>query len=178
MLSKKRISEMNLRSPSDLAERLGVNTHLPQQDIMTRFHEGENPVEVKKRAGTSTLHAAALSAFWRLLEIPGSMCVVIAAEDLHANLWIDYMQAITMSVDPGIANLCRWPRWNVLKVGSQAGYEMRLLRYRPEITETVLQTPVTWVILGASCAEPRFCAAREAVESTIGHDGHRHIIVW
>jgi hypothetical protein len=168
----------SLRSPADLCERLGMRPTTYQLDMLDRFYHSEQPLQQTDVPAQHTVNAAAMCALWRTLLIPGSTTIVIASSRELESRFMGFLHEVTTKIDPALASTCRWDSNKVLKLGSEAGYELRFVKNDPRQLARVRADVVTWVILGARSSEPRFNEAREQVESTLDFDGHRHIIIW
>lgn len=167
----------SLRSPADLADRLGLTPTPNQLDILDRFAAGEEPMELTNERAEHTVRAVALCALWRLLLVPGSSCTVISSDEGLAAEFMGFLHNITTKIDPTLTSICKWPRWSHLEVGSVAGYELRLVSNVPGW----LGTPdgvATFVILGAASNDPDFTATREVVEGHVPAEDVRLISIW
>ena len=181
MLTNSLIEEMmmaSLRSPEDLSERLGLRPTMYQRDLMDRFYNDEDPLQMKEIPAERTCNAAALCALWRLLLIPGSKCIVIAANRELESRFMGFLYQITTEIDPALTSTCNWSNGKVMQVGDAAGYELRFVPNRVQALAGIHADVVTWVVLGARSSETKFNDARQVVESNRGFEGHRHIIVW
>lgn len=181
MLSSKMIREMmemSLRSPMDLADRLGQKMSPYQYALMESFMLHHEALEVTESPALHTIDAVGVCMLWRLLSIPGSKGIVIASSERLESVWTDYMMAITKAYDPAVAAMCRWTRSNTMKLGDQAGGELRLMRNIPGYISKASDDVTTWVVLGAGCTDVAFAETRTVVDSYRGYEGHKHLIVW
>ena len=168
----------SLRSPEDLAHRLGLRPTASQAELMHRFYEDEDPLQVTEVPSAQTTNAVALCALWRLLRVEGSKCIVIAANRDLEKRFMEFMRAVTTTIDPALTSVCKWVGSKTLKLGDQAGHELRMVSNRPEWLQGLHAEAVTFVILGARSSEPKFCATMEVVDSYRGQEGARHIVMW
>lgn len=181
MLTNSLIEELmmaSLRSPEDLCLRLGLNPTLYQQEIMSRFYNDEDPLQMREIPAERTCNAAALCALWRLMLIPGSKCIVIAANRELESRFMGFMYQITTAIDPALSSTCTWTGAKVMRVSDTDGYELRFVSNRSRYLQGIHADAVTWVILGARSSETHFCDTMKVIDSYRGKEGHRHIIVW
>lgn len=181
MLTNSLIEEMmmaSLRSPEELCHRLGLRPTLAQRELMSRFYEDEDPLQVTEVPSEQTTNAVALCALWRLLLVPGSRCIVIAANRDLEGRFLKFMQSITTTIDPALTSVCKWSSSKVLKIGDTAGYEMRFVSNRPEWLQGLPSEATTFVVLGARSSEPRFNDTMQVIDSYRGQEGARHIVMW
>jgi hypothetical protein len=168
----------SLRSPQDLCERLGLRPTTYQQEILQRFYDDVDPINEKEIPAERTCNAAALCALWRLLLIPGSRCIVIAANRELESRFMGFMHQITTEIDPALTSMCKWANGKTMKVGDSEGYELRFVSNRPAYLQGIHDGTVTWVILGAKSSETKFCDTMQVVDTYRGREGHRHIVIW
>lgn len=181
MLTNSLIEELmmsSLRSPEDLCLRLGLNPSLYQREIMDRFYNDEDPLQMKDIPAERTCNAAALCALWRLMLIPGSKCIVIAANRELEARFMGFMYQITTEIDPALSSTCSWTGGRVMRVSGTDGYELRFVSNKSRYLRAVDDEAVTWVILGARSSETHFGDAMKVIDSYRGREGHRHIVVW
>lgn len=186
MLTTTRAKEMmveSLRSPADLSDRLGLQPSAAQFTLMERFQEGDEPLQLENLPDdeNTMLRAVALCALWRLLLVPGSSCTVISSSaDMGAD-FMDFLQDITTKIDPALTSICKWPRWNVLQIGTAAGYELRVVsNVESWLSEARSADGVTtFVILGAGAVDDlAFTEACKAIESHVGTEGVKLVTLW
>lgn len=181
MLTNNLIEEMmmtSLRSPMDLCDRLGLRPTTEQLDLMERFYHDEQPLEVTEVPAQQTTNAVAVCALWRLLLIPGSSCIVIAANRDLQSRFMGFMHDITTTIDPALSSVCRWSGSKTLKIGDSAGYELRFMSNKPAWAQGIHGDAITYVILGARSSEPNFVETMRALDANRNDEGARHIVVW
>jgi hypothetical protein len=168
----------SLRSPEDLAERLGLRHTGYQRELMSQFYNDVDPVQANEVPAQRTTEALALAALWRLLLIPGSACYVIAANRELESRFMGFMHRITTEIDPALTSMCNWGNGKHLKIGDAAGYELRFVSNKPAFLQGIHGDAVTWVILGAKSSDTLFGDTMKVVDSYRGLPGHRHIVMW
>jgi len=181
VLTIRLIEEMmmaSLQSPLDLCDRLGLHPTTEQRELMERFAEGENPMDVPYDMGDRPENAMALSVLWHMLLVPGCRTVVIAADKQLGGQVMGFLQEVTMKIDPALTAVCRWPRWSTLKIGHDAGYECRLVSNRPALVAGLHSEAMVALILGAGSADPAFCETREALEGALVGEKARIVRMW
>lgn len=167
----------SLRSPEDLSERLGLRPTTYQRELMQRFYEDEDPLEVTEVPSQRTTEALAVAALWRLLREEGSKVVVIAANRDLESRFMGFVHQITTSIDPALSSVCRWTGNKAMKVGDSAGHELRFVSNRPEWLQGLCGA-ITFVVLGARSDEPHFYETMKVVDSYRNREGARHIVMW
>lgn len=181
MLTLMKVQEMmvgSLRSPHDLADRLGLVPSQTQRKVLDRFTSNEHPLLLTNDPVDHTVRAVGLCALWRLLLVPGSNCQVISSSKSLAAEFFGFLYELTTKIDPALTACCSWPRWDVLRVGSDAGYELRLISNKPEWVRKAPEGATTLVILGAASSRPSFCEVREVFEQHAGAEDIRLISLW
>jgi len=181
MLTNSLIEEQmmsSLRSPEDLSHRLGLRPTGSQLELMHRFYEDEDPLHVVEVPSAQTTNAVALCALWRLLRVEGSKCIVIAANRDLEKRFMEFMRAITTTIDPALTSVCKWVGSKTLKLGDQAGHELRMVSNRPEWLQGLHGNAITFVVLGARSSEPKFCETLEVVNAYQRQEGVRHLVMW
>lgn len=181
MLTTAHVKEMmvdSLHSPHDLADRLGLTPTGSQHEVLERFGGGEDPLMLVENIKDNTVKAVALCALWRMLNIPGSSCKIITSSKRMSSDFMTFLYEVTMKVDPALASVCRWPHWNVLQMGTDAGHEMRVISNKPKWVEKPPTGVTTLVILGAASSSLKFCATREVFERHADLEGVRLVSVW
>jgi len=168
----------SLRSPEDLSERLGLRPNSHQRELMHRFYEDEDPLQVAEKPSANTTNAVALCALWRLLRVEGSKCIVIASSRDLEKRFLDFMRGVTTTIDPALTSVTRWSGSRSMKLGNQPGSEMRMVSCRPEWLQGLGSEATTFIVLGARSSEPKFCETLAVVNSYRGDEGARHIVVW
>lgn len=167
----------SLHSPADLAERLGMRPTPSQRELMERFYEDEDPLQVTEVPAQRTTEALALAALWRLLREDGSKCIVIAANRDLESRFMGFLHKITTEIDPALTSVCRWTNNKAMKVGDAAGHELRFVSNRPAFLQGLHGT-VTFVVLGARSSETRFMDTVKEVDKFRSMPGMRHIVMW
>lgn len=176
---KKEVSVMpSLRSPEDLAERLGLRPTEYQRELMHNFYEGVEPLEVLEVPAQRTTEAVALCALWRLLRIDGSRCVVIAANRDLEKRFMGFLHNVTSTIDPALTSVCRWPSSKRLKIGDAEGHELRFMSNRPEWAQGIHDEALMTVVLGARSSEPHFVETMRVLRSVQTGANSRQIIMW
>jgi len=181
MLTNSLIEEQmmsSLRSPEDLSHRLGLRPTAEQAELMHRFYEDEDPLQIVEVPSQQTTNAVALCALWRLLRVEGSKCIVIAANRDLEGRFMKFMRDITTTIDPALTSVCKWTGSKSMKLGDQAGHELRMVSNRPEWLQGLGGEAITFVVLGARSSEPKFCATMEVVDTYRKQEGARHIVMW
>jgi len=181
MLTNSLIEEMmmaSLRSPEDLSERLGLRPSPYQLELMHRFYEGENPLEVVEIPSQRTTEALALCALWRLLRIEGSRVLVIAANRDLESRFMGFLHTVTTQIDPALASVCRWTSNKVLKIGDAAGYELRFMSNQPAWAAGIHDPSLLTVVLGARSSEPHFIETMQALSAVQMGENCRQIVMW
>lgn len=168
----------SLRSPEDLSHRLGLRPTAAQAELMHRFYEDEDPLQVVEKPSEQTTNAVALCALWRLLRVEGSKCIVIAANRDLEGRFMKFMRDVTTTIDPALTSVCKWTSSKSMKLGDQAGHELRMVSNRPEWLQGLGGEATTFVILGARSSEPHFCATMEVIDTYRKQEGARHIVMW
>ena len=168
----------SLRSPEDLSHRLGLRPTSDQAELMHRFYEDEDPLQVTEVPSQQTTNAVALCALWRLLRVEGSRCVVIAANRDLEKRFLEFMRAVTTTIDPALTSVCKWTSAKSLQVGDHAGHELRVVSNRPEWLQGLGGEAVTFVVLGARSSDTAFNEALQVVDTYRKAEGARHIIMW
>ena len=168
----------SLRSPEALCERLGLRPTEYQREIMHRFYEDEDPLQVSEVAAEHTVKAAAICALWRLLRVDRSKCIVIAANRELESHFMGFMYQITTEIDPALTSTCHWSNGKVMRVGNDPVHELRFVSNRPNYLLGINDDNITWVILGARSSERRFGDTMKVVDGYRKYEGHRHIVVW
>lgn len=168
----------SLRSPLDLCDRLGLRPTQYQGELLDQFYHGTEPLEVTDVPAQNTVNVAAVCALWRLLLIPGSKCVVIAASRDLQSRFMGFLHDLTTKIDPALSSVCRWSSNKTMKIGDAAGYELRFMSNNPAWAQGIHDEALTVVILGARSSEPRFNETREVLELLRGRDGTRFIVLW
>ena len=181
MLTNSLIEEMmmaSLRSPEDLSERLGLRPSTYQLELMQRFYEGADPLEVVEIPHLRTIEALALCALWRLLRVEGSRVLVISSSRDLESRFMSFLRTVTTQIDPALTSVCRWKNSKVLKIGDAAGHELRFMSNQPAWAVGIHDPSLLTVVLGARSSEPRFCETMEALKTVqIGPDT-RQIVMW
>ena len=139
----------SLRSPEDLCDRLGLRPNEHQRELMHRFYEEEDPLELAEIPAQQTTNAVALAALWRLLRVQGSKCIVIAANRDLESRFLTFLREVTTTIDPALTSVCRWRGSKCLAIGDAAGHELRVVSNRPEWLQGLHDEAITFVILGA-----------------------------
>lgn len=180
MLTAKRTGEAmaSLRSPDDLCERLGLRPNTHQRELMHRFYEGVEPLEVAEIPAQNTLNAVALAALWRLLRVEGSRVIVIAANRDLEGRFLGFLRDVTTSIDPALTSVCRWTGSKCLKIGDTAGYELRFMSNQPQWAAGIHDPSLLTVVLGARSSQPRFVETMEVLKSIQTGENSRQIIMW
>jgi len=181
MLTNSLIEEMmmaSLRSPEDLSERLGLRPTTYQRELMSRFYDDEDPLQVTEVPAQRTTEALALSALWRLLLVPGSKCIVIAANRDLESRFMGFMYSVTTEIDPALTSVCRWSNGKTMRIGDAAGHELRFVSNKPGWLQGLHGDAITFVVLGARSSEPHFCDTMKVIDTYRGQEGVRHIIMW
>lgn len=180
MLTNSLIEEQmmtSLRSPEDLSHRLGLRPTESQAELMHRFYEDEDPLQVVEVPSQQTTNAVALCALWRLLRVEGSRCIVIAANRDLEGRFLKFVRDITTTIDPALTSVCKWTNGRTMRLGDHAGHELRMLSNIPEWLQG-LHGPTTFVVLGAKSSETKFCDTLKVVDTYRGQEGMRHIVMW
>lgn len=181
MLTTTHVREMmsdSLRSPHDLAARLGLIPNTSQGLILDRFAAGEEPLKLIEVRDENTVKAVALCALWRLLSVQGSACNIISSSRRMSAEFMEFLHKITTSIDPALTSVCDWTRWNVLQVGVDVGYQLRLVSNNPKWVSKPPMGVTTLVILGAASSSTKFCATREVFEAHAPAEDVRLITIW
>lgn len=168
----------SLRSPADLCERLGLKPSLEQYEVLTRFADGEHPMDIGGMDSAHATRAAGICALWRLLETPGSRVSVISSNPDLTTVLLSFLRTITTEVDPALASVCRWPRWNRLQIGDSTDYELHVYPNVPVCVAGIHETSHTVVILGAGSFDVAFSETREVLEGGMVGSGSRILRVW
>lgn len=175
---KKEKMMASLHSPADLCDRLGLRPTDAQLDLMQAFYEDVDPLQVTDVPAERTSNTIAMIALWRLLRIKGSRCIVVSAtRELEAR-FMGFMHEVTTRIDPALTSVCKWTNSKTMRLGSEAGYELRAVSNRPAFLEGIQEDAVTWIVLGARSSETHFNDTLQVVNSYRGREGHRHIILW
>lgn len=181
MLTNSLIEEMmmaSLRSPMDLSDRLGLRPSTYQLDLMQRFYDGVEPLEVTEIPAQRTTEALALCALWRLLRIEGSRVLVIAANRDLESRFMGFLHTVTTQIDPALTSVCRWPSNKVLKIGDAAGHELRFMSNQPSWVQGIHDPSLLTVVLGARSSEPRFIETMQALRAASVGENCRQIVMW
>jgi hypothetical protein len=181
MLTNSLIEEMmmaSLRSPMDLSDRLGLRPSTYQLDLMQRFYDGVEPLEVTEIPAQRTTEALALCALWRLLRIEGSRVLVIASNRDLESRFMGFLHTVTTQIDPALTSVCRWPSSKVLKIGDAAGHELRFMSNHPQWAAGIHDPSLLTVVLGARSSEPRFIETMQVLRSIQTGENCRQIIMW
>jgi len=181
MLTNSLIEEMmmaSLRSPMDLSDRLGLRPTTYQLDLMQRFYNGVEPLEVTEIPAQRTTEALAVCALWRLLRIEGSRVIVIAANRDLESRFMGFLHAVTTQIDPALTSVCRWTSNKVLKIGDAAGHELRFMSNHPAWAQGVHDSSLLTVVLGARSSEPRFIETMKALRAASTGENCRQIVMW
>lgn len=168
----------SLRSPEDLCDRLGLKPSEAQREVMQRFERDENPLQVLDSGGERLGLAVAIGILWRLLCNSGSKVLVIASNERLGGDFFGFLQQITTKIDPALNAVCRWKRWNTLKIGHDSGYECKMLRNVPALLQGRDFSGTTFVVLGAGGSDTAFVEMQMALEQVAASEGVRLIRVW
>jgi len=168
----------SLRSPEDLCVRLGLRPSGHQRELMHRFYEDEDPLEVEEIQAQQTMNAVALAALWRLLRVPGSKCIVISANRELEQRFLLFLREVTTMIDPALASVCLWRGSKCLSIGEASGHELRVVSNKPEWLQGLPDEAITFVILGARSSEPDFCETMRVIDTYRNLEGARHIVMW
>ena len=181
MLTNSLIEEMmmaSLRSPMDLSDRLGLRPSAYQLDLMQRFYDGVEPLEVTEIQAQRTTEALAVCALWRLLRIEGSRCIVISSNRDLESRFMGFLYTVTTQIDPALTSVCRWTNNKVLKIGEAAGHELRFMSNTPAWAAGIHDPSLLTVVLGARSSEPRFVETMQVLRSIQTGENCRQIIMW
>lgn len=181
MLTNSLIEEMmmaSLRSPADLSERLGLRPSLYQLELMHRFYEGANPLEVTEIPAQRTTEALAMCALWRLLRVEGSRVLVIASNRDLESRFMGFLHTITTTIDPALTSVCRWSSSKCLRIGDAAGHELRFMSNNPAWAAGIHDPSLLTVVLGARSSDPRFCETLEVLRTIQTGENARQIVMW
>lgn len=175
---KEKVMEVPLRSPADFCASLGLRPVPCQADFMERFAGVPEAIEAKADQDGAMVRVMALCALWRVISLPGCIGTVIAAKEEDGKHFMAFLGAVIEKTTPGLAAITSMKRWNVLSVGSSAGWG---LRYIPNnvtmVTERAKNSNLA-IILGAGSSNTQFSAAREALESSMLNKNKTLLRLW
>lgn len=186
MMTRKRTEEQmgSLDSPETLAFRLGLALSPTQSLIAERFQSSGHGQMDCSEAGIDpksddSLKILAVCALWRLMANPGSKCTVVSSDQGKARKFMDFLERLTVTIDPGLEATVSWPRWNVMRMHGQAGYEIRYVSTACSVDE-LAQTgrPQTVVVLEARSSTPRFHDMVAAVARATDLPGCKVVRLW
>jgi hypothetical protein len=168
----------SLRDPENLCARLGLRPNEHQSEVMSRFYEDEDPLQVTEMPLAQTSNALALCALWHSLIVPGARTIVIASNRDLARRFMGFLYEVTTAIDPALTSSCRWSNGKTLKFGPSEGHELRFVSNTPAWLQGLRGDTITFVVLGAGSSETRFAETLKVIDSYRGQAGMRHIIMW
>lgn len=166
-----------LSGPNDLASRLRLAPTEKQSKLMEKFMQPGRVLHSPNDADLS--RAAAVCMLYRLLTKEGSRGLVLAAKQEMARSFMGFMQQLT-SLDPAVNSVCRWTRWNTLKIGEESGYECRALQNHMEAARGLRDdSQTTVVVLGAGELDNQmFVENYTILDRTLQGDDTKFICLW
>ena len=168
----------SLRNPEELSYRLGLEPFASQIDLMTRFYDDEDPLNVVEVPSAQTVNAVAMCCIWRMLRQSDSKAVVIAANRDLEKRFMSFTRRVTSQVDPAISSLCNWSEQGTMTVGDTSLLpHLVSLGNQPELVKG-FGGDTTFVVLGAGSTALRFNATMAKVREYEGQSGARHIYMW
>ena len=88
------------------------------------------------------------------------------------------MAAGTQRCNKDLAQVTGFPRWNVLKIGSSAGWEIRVMPNKAALVREKAPNAVISVVFEAGNSDPEFVEAQKALEECSTHPKNLLIRVW
>lgn len=167
-----------LRDPLTLCQQLNLRPKPEQFALLQRLALKEPVVMVKGDAESETMRAVAIGALWRILDTPSGSGVLIASKQELAVEFMEFIEIVCARINPAIKAVTSFPRWGILRIGGQPGWELRFLPNHTEIVASRARDAVVSVVLGAKSTEIEFGAALEALREHSKHPRHTRIEVW
>lgn len=181
MLTLRYIEEMmvnSLRTPLNLCDRLGLKPTERQYELLEQLADQPAQLDLELDEKNEVIRAASVYALWRTLAYQGARCTVIAANRELAGQFMGFMHLVTTEIDPALNSAVRWTRWNVMKIGPDAGHEVRLVPNQPACAAGRHSKTHTIVILGAGDADPAFVETLRALEAGNVGSGGSMLRLW
>lgn len=181
MLTLRYIEEMMvnaLRTPLNLCERLGLKPTERQYELLQQLEEQPAKLDLELGDNREVLNAVAVYTLWRTFAHQGARATVIAANRERAAQFMGFLHRVTTEIDPALNSAVRWTRWNVMKIGPDAGHELRLVPNQPVCAAGRHASKHTIVILGAGDADPAFVETMKALEDGNVGDGGSLLRLW
>lgn len=122
--------------------------------------------------------AAAMFSLWRILSTQNSTGLFLAATHDEGAKIMDFLQQVTAKINPQLASVTGFPYWNVLRIGGQPSWELKMLENRAQIVAARAPGALLSVVFGDRSSDPAFREAVKALEEHSTHPKHTRIVVW
>jgi hypothetical protein len=167
-----------LKTPLTMCDQLELRPTPRQREVLGVLGTNPSFYQTVGDDRNEMGRACLVYAMWRVLSVPCSSGIMLASGRGQDGKIMEFLESVTQRINPQLASVTGFPRWNVLRFSGQAIWELRMMANVANIVQHRAPQAIVSVVFGARGSDPAFVESCKALEEHSTHPKHTRIVVW